>query len=184
MSIKNLQRLDLYKIDGHYKPGRPFLIRALWVIFASPLVSSHIPGTFWRKFFLRLFGAKIGTGGRIKTKLRVTFPWKLTIGDHCWLGDSLWIDNLAKVTIGNQVCLSQGAYLCTGNHNYKSYLFDLSLGPINIEDHVWIAAHSIIAPGTLIGEGAIVSLGTVISGKIPPRMIVKGNPGKIINKRS
>ena len=183
MKVKNLQRLDLYKIQGNDHPGGAFLIRALWLIIASPLVSSHLPGTIWRKFLLRLFGAKIGIGGRIKPKLKVTFPWKLKIGDHCWLGESLWIDNVAEVKIGNQVCLSQGAYLCTGNHNYKSNLFDLYLGPINIEDYVWIAAMSIIAPGTFIGEGTIVSLGTVISGKVPGGMVVKGNPGKIINRR-
>ena len=183
MKTPNLQRLDLYKLEGENHPGGSFLLRALWLIIASPIVSSHMPGTIWRKFLLRLFGAKIGIGGRIKPKLKVTFPWKLKVGNHCWLGECLWIDNVAEVKIGNQVCLSQGAYLCTGNHNYKSHLFDLSLGSIKIEDCAWIAAKAIIAPGTSIGEGTIVSLGSVISGTVPPGMIVKGNPGKIINKR-
>tara|TARA_Y100001968_G_scaffold315802_1_gene342818 strand:+ start:602 stop:1153 length:552 start_codon:yes stop_codon:yes gene_type:complete len=183
MEVKTLQRLDLYKINRKDHPGGSFLLRALWVLLARPIVSSHIPGTIWRKFILRLFGAEIGIGGRIKPNLKVTFPWKLKIGNHCWLGEYLWIDNLAEVKIGNQVCISQGAFLCTGNHNYKSNLFDLSLGPIEIEDHAWIAAKCIIAPGTLIGEGTIVTLGTVISGKVPPGMIVKGNPAEIISKR-
>tara|TARA_Y100001968_G_C19384572_1_gene732155 strand:+ start:860 stop:1411 length:552 start_codon:yes stop_codon:yes gene_type:complete len=183
MGSSSFQRLDLYKVKRKDHPGGSFLLRALWLLIARPMVSSYIPGTIWRKFLLRMFGARIGKGGRIKPRLKVTFPWKLTIGHHCWLGEDLWIDNLAEVHIGSQVCISQGVYLCTGNHNYKSNLFDLSLGSITIEDESWIAAKSIIAPGSFIGKGSVVSLGTVINGTIPPGVIVKGNPWKIASQR-
>ncbi len=179
----HFQRLDLYKLPTNNHPGGSFLLRGIWLIIARPLVASWLPGTLWRKFILRLFGSKIGIGGRIKPKLQVTFPWKLRIGDHCWIGENIWIDNIAEVNIGNRVCLSQGSYLCTGNHNYKSKLFDLYIKPIIIEDNSWIAAKSILAPGTIIEEGAIVSLGSVISGTIPSGMIVKGNPAKIVSER-
>jgi len=68
---------------------------------------------------LRAFGASIGSGVVIKPSVNIKYPWKLKIGDHSWIGENVWIDNLAEVTLGQHVCLSQGAMLLTGNHNYK-----------------------------------------------------------------
>ena len=111
--------------------------------------------------------------GRIKPRVCITAPWNLTIGDHCWLGEELWIDNLAKVIIGDHVCLSQGAYLCTGNHDFRSHQFDLRLGPITVQSEAWIAAHSVLGPGITVGAGAIVSLGAVALADVPATPLFK-----------
>ena len=143
-----IQKLNLY-VKKKNKISK-ILVKLIWEFFGKPLISCDLPGTYWRKLTLRIFGAKIGKGGKIKTNIKISEPWHLLIGDHCWIGENVWIDNLALVKIGNRVCISQGVYLCTGNHNYKKDLFNLILKKIVIEDDCWIAAKSIIAPGSIL----------------------------------
>jgi len=176
------QRLDQYRVPPEWDRGSYFA-RLTWFVFGKPLCASLIPGTIWRTFLLRLFGAKIGKGIRIKPRLHVTSPWMLRVGNHCWLGEDLWIDNLIEVSIGDHVCLSQGAYLCTGNHDYRRTSFDLRLGVIEVHSHAWIAAQSVLAPGVTVGTGAIVSLGSVVLNDVLPNSIVRGNPADLVGPR-
>ena len=142
-----------------------------------------LPGSAWRVVLLRAFGARIGQGCRLKPGIRVKFPWRLVVGHHCWLAEDAWLDNLAPITLGDRVCISQGVYLCTGNHDFHSPGFDLLLGPISIGSETWIAARAVIAPGTQIGTGAVVGLGAIVSGKVASRSIVRGNPAIIVGWR-
>jgi putative colanic acid biosynthesis acetyltransferase WcaF len=132
---------------------------------------------------LRAFGARIGSSCRIKPGLRVKFPWRLQVGHSCWLAEDAWIDNLALVQLGDRVCISQGAYLCTGNHDFNNESFALRLGPIRVESDAWIAAQAVLAPGTHVGAAAVVSLAAVVSGTIPAAAIVRGNPGVVVGMR-
>ena len=126
-------RLQDFK-NPEFSRGRPALIEAAWMVVQWLLVSSWIPGAAHRRFVLRLFGARIGAGVNLKPRLRVKFPWRLTVGAHSWIGEDVWIDNLAPVTIGSNCCLSQGAFLCTGSHDWSSPTFDLITRAITIED--------------------------------------------------
>ena len=132
---------------------------------------------------LRLFGASIGHGCRMKPFIHVTSPWMLHIGDHCWLGERVWIDNLTNVFIGDNVCISQSVYLCTGNHDYRSISFNLLLGSITIEDEVWIAAQAMLAPGAIVRSGAVVGFGAVVIREVPSSVIVRGNPAQVVGVR-
>jgi putative colanic acid biosynthesis acetyltransferase WcaF len=108
----------------------------------------------------------MGTGIVIKPGVKVKFPWHLCVGDYSWIGERAWIDNLGQVTIGSHVCISQGAYLCTGSHDWTSKYFDLIVAPITVSDHAWICANTIMAPGSNIGEGAVVTMSGLVSGSI------------------
>ena len=179
-----IQDLSSYKKPSDWKVGAPRLVQACWFCIGAPLLSSRwMPGSLWRIYLLKSFGAKIGPFCRIKPGLRVKFPWKLVVGHSCWLGEDVWLDNLAQVTIGDRVCISQGSYFCTGNHNYKSIDFDLKLGPIDIQSDAWVAAGVLIAPGTVIGSGAVITLGSVVSGHVPPHSLMRGNPALAIGQR-
>ena len=160
------------------------LVKLVWDFFGKPFVYTSIPGTYWRKLILRIFGAKIGKGGKIKTNIKISEPWNLIIGDHCWIGENVWIDNLTLVKIGNRVCISQGAYLCTGNHNFKKDLFNLILEKIVIEDDCWVAAKSIITPGSRLKRGSIACLGSVVSGILEEDRIYKGNPARLLKSKN
>jgi putative colanic acid biosynthesis acetyltransferase WcaF len=164
---QQIVRLDRFNARG-FDRGRSRFVQALWLIFGGLFVSSGVPGSLLRVLTLRAFGAHISTGVVIKPHVRVKFPWRLSIGAHSWIGEGVWIDNLAQVSIGNQCCISQGAYLCTGSHNWSKETFDLITKPIVIEDGAWICAKATIGPGVRVGEGAVLALGSVATHDLDP----------------
>ena len=179
-----VQNLAAYQTPPDWHPGESLLVRTLWFCLGSPLLSTRwLPGSAWRVQLLRIFGAQIGSGCRLKPGLRVKFPWRLHVGQACWVAEDAWIDNLATTTLGDRVCLSQGVYICTGNHDFRSPGFDLLLGPITIANDAWIAARAVLSPGSQIGPGAVVALGAVVSGFVPAGAIVRGNPAVKVGQR-
>jgi putative colanic acid biosynthesis acetyltransferase WcaF len=165
-------RLDQFE-NSAFNRGRARWVEAIWVLAFSPLVASFLPGSAWRKACLRAFGARIGTGVVIKPRVNVKFPWRLEIGDHSWIGEGAWIENLAPVVIGSHVCVSQGAYLCTGSHDWSRVTFDLVTKPIRIDDSAWICAKAVIAPGVTVGKGAVVGLGAVATADVPEWRVLR-----------
>lgn len=176
-------RLDQYTV-GDYSPGASLLRQLLWFFVGDFLVRSRlIPLSSLKVWVLRSFGASIGQGVRIKPGVRVKFPWRLTVGDHCWIGENAWLDNVAPITLEDHVCISQAAYLCTGNHNWSDPAFALRPASIYLASRSWVAARAVVAPGVHLGEGAILSLGGVALGSLDPMMIYAGNPATPVKKR-
>jgi putative colanic acid biosynthesis acetyltransferase WcaF len=176
-------RLDKYSL-GSYTPGATYVRQLLWYFIGSPLVESHwLPISSVKVWILRIFGATVGEGVRIKPGVRIKFPWRLIVGNYVWIGEDTWVDNLAPVTIGNHVCLSQGVYLCTGNHDWNHSNFLLIPAPIHIEESSWIAAKSVVGPGVTVGRGAVLTLGSVTGCSLEPMTIYAGNPAHSLKKR-
>lgn len=140
------------------------------------------PG-FIKKVLLKTFGAKIGKGVLIKPKVSIKYPWFLTIGNHVWIGENVWIDNLAKVAIEDNACISQGAMLLCGNHNYKKSTFDLIVGEIKIEEGAWVGAQSTVCPGVTLHSHAILAVGSVATKDLEAHTIYQGNPAKKVRER-
>lgn len=136
-----------------------------------------------KRWVLRLFGATIGKGLIIKPHVNIKYPWNLTIGDHVWLGEDVWIDNLDHVFIGDNACISQGALLLCGNHNYKRPTFDLITGSIRVEEGAWVGARSVVTAGVKVGSHAVLSVASVASSELEPFYIYQGNPAVKIRKR-
>lgn len=175
-------KLDSYAV-GDFDRGRSKLIEMIWYILFYPLVASYLPGSLWRSFVLRLFGAKISVGVVIKPRFRVKFPWRLSVGSHSWIGEAVWIDNLAQVRIGSHACISQGAYLCTGSHDWSLESFDLITKPIIVENGAWVGARANVAPGVIVGTGAVLGLGATATDDLLPKTINMGNPAHAIRTR-
>ena len=167
-----------------YRPGRGIVVRVLWYYTSLLLFESGwFILTRAKPSILRLFGARVGRGVVIKPHVRIKFPWRLSIGDHCWIGQGSWIDNIADVTIGNHVCISQNSYLCTGNHDHRRKTFDLVARPITIENGAWVAASSLLLAGVTVGANAVVAAGSVVTSDVPAEMMVGGNPARPIKPR-
>lgn len=175
-------RLDTFNNAG-FERGASRLTEALWMTVGGILVSSWVPGSLWRVGLLRLFGSRIGKGVVLKPGVRVKFPWRLTIGDYSWVGESVWIDNLAQVSLGQHVCVSQGVYFCTGSHDWSRQSFDLSVKPIAVGSHAWVGAKSKVGPGVVIGEGAVLTLGSTATRSLDPWVVHCGNPAVVLKKR-
>lgn len=130
-----------------------------------------------------MFGAKVGKGLIIKPHVAIKYPWKLRIGDHVWIGEGVWIDNLANVSLGNHTCISQGAMILCGNHNYKKSSFDLVVKDIVIEDGAWIGAKATVCPGVKVGSHSLLTVGSVATIALEPYWIYQGNPAQKVKMR-
>ncbi len=162
---------------GRFKQAVWYLVNILFLV--NPLN----PFSGIKCFWLKCFGARIGRGVVIKPGVRIKYPWKLSIGNHSWIGEGVWIDNIADVVMGENVCLSQDAMLLTGNHNYKKSTFDLVIGKIVLEDGVWIGAKAVVCPGLVIRSHSIVTVSSVLTKDTEAYGIYQGNPAEKIRSR-
>jgi putative colanic acid biosynthesis acetyltransferase WcaF len=169
---------------GQFDRGAGRLKEALWLV-VSRLLFQLCPTSLSaiKCMALRWFGASVGRGVVIKPDVKITFPWKLTLGDHVWLGEECWLLNLAPITMEDNVCISQRAFLCTGNHNYKSPAFDLHTQPIRVEHGAWIGASAFVGPGVSVGSHAVLTAGSVATKDLEAYGIYQGNPAVLIKKR-
>ncbi len=180
---KNSTRLDQFN-NNHFQRGASLSKELLWMLCSSLFFRHSLAISNSLKIsILRLFGAQIGQGVLIKPAVTIKFPWKLRIGNHVWIGENAWIDNLDTVSIGNHACISQGALLLCGNHNYKSPAFDLITGPITLEDGAWVGAKAIVCPGITIRSHAILTAGSVATSNLEAYTIYSGHPAKIVRER-
>lgn len=169
--------------NSWYNPGPRFKI-ILWMII-SWLFFTHTLAVFngLKCRLLRLFGASVGVGVVIKPGVQIKYPWLLTIEDDVWIGERVWIDNLAPVFIGHNVCISQGCTIITGNHNYNKTTFDLQLAPIHIEEGVWLGAMSMVCPGIRCHTHAVLLANSVASANLQAYGVYRGNPAVVIKVR-
>jgi len=166
-----------------YKPANKLKI-FIWYFTNMFLFKTMLPIPSSTKVkVLKVFGATVGSGVVIKPNVNIKYPWFLTIGDDCWIGEDVWIDNLAQVSIGNNVCLSQGAYLLTGTHDYKKETFDLMLGKIVLEDGVWIGAKSVVCPNVTCKSHSVLAVGSIATSDLDAYGIYQGNPALFKRKR-
>ncbi|MRG43878.1 colanic acid biosynthesis acetyltransferase WcaF [Chitinophaga sp. SYP-B3965] len=169
---------------GNYNAGPKWKVLT-WYFVNYYIFNSALPWPYgFKRKLLQLFGAKVGKGLVIKTKVRIKNPWRLEIGAHCWIGESVWIDNLEDVTIGDHVCLSQGVLLLTGNHDYTLPDFPYRLGKIRIEDGAWIGAESVVCPGVTCSSHAILTVNSVATKNMDAWQIYSGNPAAFVRKRN
>lgn len=170
--------------NAWFDPGRGFAARSLWFLTSAIFFQNPLnPFSTLKVVFLKIFGAKIGRGVFIKPSVYIKYPWNIEIGDHSWLGEGAWIDSLVSIKIGNDVCISQGAYICTGNHDYTKETFDLFVKPIVIEDGVWVGAKAIICPGVILGSHSVITAGSVVTRDTQPYTVYQGNPAQAVRKR-
>lgn len=175
--------LSLYDNTG-FDSGAKLLKRFSWYLINILVFKSALFAHYGIKvILLRLYGAEVGQGVKIKPAVNIKYPWKLKLGNHIWIGENVWIDNLDQVSIGDNCCLSQGVLLLCGNHNYKRPGFDLMTGPIHLEAGVWLGANSTVCPHVRCGEHAVLTVGSIATSNLEAFTIHQGNPAVGIKKR-
>ena len=177
------QNLRDFKLPENFRGRSKFIVQLWWIIEKTLIAWSPQFLYSWRSFLYRLFGAKIGKNVLIRPTARMTYPWKISIGDYSWIGDSVTLYSLAEINIGKNVVISQNSYLCTGSHDYRSPAFEIFSKPINLADEVWIASDVFIAPGVSIGKGTVVGIRSTVLHDLPAEKLCFGNPAVVIKNR-
>lgn len=158
-------------VGAGYDKGRPVPWQVAWLSVSGWLMGWWCPPPL-RAQVLRLFGARIGPGVLIRHRVRIHWPWKLSIGANSWIGEGTWILNLEPVTIGADVCISQEVFLCAGSHDRNSPTFEFDNAPIDIADGAWVAARATVLRGVRIGSGSLVGATALVTRDVSPGEVV------------
>jgi putative colanic acid biosynthesis acetyltransferase WcaF len=178
-----MHRLDQHKIPTGFRGKSKIYVQLWWL--AQALFINPSPQVFygWRRFWLRLFGAQIGKKVLIRPSVKITYPWKVSIGNHSWIGDNVVLYSLGEIEIGSNTVISQKSYLCTGSHDYSKETFDIFAKKITIGNSCWLATDVFVAPGITIGDGAIVGARSSVFKDIIANSVHAGSPTKELKSR-
>jgi putative colanic acid biosynthesis acetyltransferase WcaF len=178
--------VDLRQYDqSYFDRGRPgWMILVWWFVqaIAFPLTPHFANGL--RAQLLRWFGATIGQGVVIRPTARFTYPWRVELGDYCWVGDDVVFYSLDWIRLGAHSVVSQKSYLCTGSHDITDLAFGLQTAPIAIGSGAWVTTDCFVAPGVTIGANAVVGSRSSVFRDLPEGWVCFGNPCKPVRERS
>lgn len=179
-----MHRLSLHRIPKGFRGKSKLYVQLWWLVQA--IFISLSPQVFygWRRFWLRMFGASIGKKVLVRPSVKITYPWKVSIGDHSWIGDDVVLYSLGEIEIGSNTVISQKSYLCTGSHDYTKETFDIFANKITVGNGCWLATDVFVAPGIDIGDGAVIGARSSVFKNIEPNTINIGSPTKNIVNRT
>jgi putative colanic acid biosynthesis acetyltransferase WcaF len=181
--MARVQDLSQFSLPAGFR-GRPGWFVQVWWLVQSTLFRLSPQFLYgWRRFLLRLFGARVGCNVLVRPTATVTYPWKVSIGDYSWIGDDVILYSLGEIEIGTHAVVSQRSYICTGTHDFKSTPFDIQASKIVIEDEAWIATDVFVAPGVRIGHGTVVGARSSVFADLPAMVVCVGTPAKPIRPR-
>jgi putative colanic acid biosynthesis acetyltransferase WcaF len=159
------------------------MVQLWWIVEATLFGLSPQIAYGWRRWLLRLFGARVGTGVQVRASARVTYPWKVEIGDHAWIGDEVVLYSLGEIVIGSNTVISQRCYLCTGNHDFSRPDFPIYAKSVRIGAEAWLATDVFVAPGVSVGQGTVVGARSSVFKDLPAMMICHGSPARPVRPR-
>lgn len=181
---RHFQRLDQFRLPSGFRGRSALSVQIWWFVEATVFRLSPQFAYGFRRSLLRAFGARIGKGVLVRPTVAITYPWKVQIGDHSWIGDNAVLYSLGDIVIGSDTVISQKSYLCAADHDYKLTNFDIRARPIAIGDQVWVGADVFVGPGTTIGDGAVVGARSSVFTDLPSGYVSVGAPCEPIKKRA
>ena len=180
---KDYQKLNQFSLPEGFRGRSAFVVQLWWFVQSTLFAMSPQFMFGWRRFLLRTFGAEIGADVLIRSSVRVTYPWKVKIGNSVWIGDYAELYSLGEIEIGDDVVISQKVYLCAATHDYSKPTFDMSDKKITVQNQAWLAADVFVAPGVTIGKGSVIGARSTVLSDMPESMICYGYPAKPIKPR-
>lgn len=178
-----MQNLAKFKLPDNFRGKSAIVVQLWWFVQASFFKLSPQFAYGWRRFLLRLFGAKIGKGVIIRPTVTTTYPWKVTIGDYSWIGDDVTLYSLGEIEIGKNTVISQKSYICTGSHDMYREDFAIFAKKITIKNGCWIATDVFVAPNVTIEDDVVVGARSSVFNSLPKNTVCIGSPAKPIKNR-
>lgn len=178
-----MQRLDLFRLPAGFRGRSALWVQTWWLVEATLFRCSPQFAYGFRAWLLRCFGAGVGQHSVIRPTVRVTYPWKVSLGDHVWIGDDVVLYSLGDIHVGHHTVVSQRSYLCAADHDHLQSDFPIRARPIRIDDQVWIGADVFIGPGVHVAQGAVVGARSSVFGDLPAAMVCLGSPCRPIKPR-
>lgn len=170
------RNLELFRSRARLSPLEKVVL-GLWFILQHIYFKNVLCPSCLRVALLRLFGANIGKGVKVRRGVKVHKPWNLSIGDSCWIGEEVWFINHEKISVGSNVCISQRSIICSGGHDYRSASLEYAHKPVEIKNGSWVCLDAKVLPGVTIGECSVVSAGEIARKSVPDYSMLVG--GKI-----
>lgn len=175
------------------------LLYKIFKFFSSSFrrVTNIVTTLYWRSILRHAGGLKIYSGttigspnniefgrdcfiqfnARIGSELKNSF---MSVGNKVQINSEVKIDFTGGLTIGNNVVVSQGAYILTHSHGYNPRSRPIRK-PLTIGDNVWIGANVTICENVkIIGPNSIIATGSIVVKDVSANCIVGGNPAKLI----
>jgi putative colanic acid biosynthesis acetyltransferase WcaF len=176
-------RLDRFT-GGGLDRGRSYSWEVAWYLVKCAFFLSPLPWPItFKAWLLRLFGAEIGVGFSIKPRVNIHFPWKLRVGDHCWIGEGCEILNMEPFTMGSNSALAHFVYVAAAGHDIQDPSMEYANRPVELGEGSWVGTRAYLGPGTVVGKYAIVGAGAVVVKHVPDETVVGGVPAKVIGRR-
>jgi len=183
-AMHKVQDLARFQLPPDFRGRSAVVVQLWWIVRDTLFLCSPQFMYGWRNALLRLFGAKIGKGVMLRPTVRITYPWKLKIGDNVWCGDFVELYTLGEIEIGADVVVSQNSYICAASHDHTVPTFDIYTKRVIIEPEVWVAADVFVGPGVRIGRGAVIGARSTLLSDAPEMMIMAGSPAKVVRPRA
>jgi putative colanic acid biosynthesis acetyltransferase WcaF len=155
-------------------------LRVAWTFGRWLIILSPHPCHGWRRFVLRLFGARVGPQSRIHATTEVVMPWNVELGNWCAVGPQVYLYSLGKIRIGERATVSYRSHVCAGTHDFTDPTLPLLKPAVTIADDAWVGTEAFIGPGVTVGQGAIVAARSVVVKDVLPMTLVGGHPAKEI----
>jgi putative colanic acid biosynthesis acetyltransferase WcaF len=178
-----IQNLKTFKLPVNFRGRNAFVVQLWWLTQAIFFRNSPQFLYGFRRFLLRLFGANIGKKVVIRPTVKITYPWKVSIGDYSWIGDDVVLYSLGNIEIGKNVVISQKSYICAASHDYLQLDFPIFAGVVRIQDECWLATDVFVAPGVTIHKGTVIGARSSVYKDLPSNKVCIGNPVKIVRNR-
>ncbi len=129
--------------------------------------------------------ARIEPGAIIREKVKIgknaiILPGAV-INVNAKIGDDTMID--MGTIIGSGAIIGKRCHIGAGSV-VSGVMEPVSNNPVIIEDDVFIGASVTILPGLRIGSGSVIGAGSVVTKNVEPKMVVVGNPARILKNAS
>jgi acetyltransferase-like isoleucine patch superfamily enzyme len=172
---------------------KAILVRPLfWLVRDTALFS--LPG--FRRFRRQIIAWHYDAPGLVMdryARLYAAHPTaqsSIQMGNPVDIGRHAYIDYSGGLTVGDDVCFSDGVRVFTHNHPVDGIHKNVEDNPIEyfhltVGAYVKILNDAIILPRVQsIGEGAIIGAGAVVTESVPPYAVVAGNPARLLRFRN